>query len=80
MTKTFTQHDILKAQSGELPAGEQAFLESILPESIELESFRDSAEQLMSEMENLLCEPGVKPLENIMAFVKKDIEIRRLRV
>jgi|LakMenEpi03Aug12_release.lakeMendotaPanAssembly.Ray.scaffolds.fasta_scaffold509450_2 hypothetical protein len=76
MIKTFTQHDVLRAQSGEMPAEEKAYLESILQESEEMESFWDSLEQLKSEMENLICEPGDKPLASIMAFVKSDMEKR----
>jgi hypothetical protein len=77
MTNTSTPNDVLKAQSGELPAEEKVFLENQIPESAELEAFQDSAAALETELNELLEEPGEKPLQNIMAFVKKDLEARK---
>jgi hypothetical protein len=77
MIKTFTPNDVLKAQSGELPAEEKAALDATLSESDDLESFSEAAEELKSEMKSILSEPGDQPLKNIMAFVQKDLEARK---
>lgn len=73
MIQTFTPDDVLKSQTGELPESESAQIHAAVQEDPELQAFLEEAEYLEAEMPKLLVEPSEKPLQNIMAFVKKQM-------
>jgi len=77
MIKTFTPNDVLKNLSGELPPEDSSDLDHSILESSELEAFAAAAEQLESEIPNLIQEPGNKPLKNIMAFIEGELKINK---
>lgn len=73
MIQTFTPDDVLKSQTGELSAEETAQLKIAAQDDPELQTFLETAEHLKAEMPQLISEPSEKPLQNIMAFVKKQM-------